>query len=220
MRLEPPSPRDRRDLQAVLAWLIGPLAVVFCAAILLVHHNGKSVWKLVADPTAALNANPLLGFFSNLGILGWCAGAAVALFAAWVLARSRAPRAVVQFHGFAGAFTALLLVDDFFLIHDELAQRYLHLPQNAVYAAYAILFIAFLAKYRRELLGRNPVLFVLAVSLLGFMAGIDAVSSGYPHIIGLAMCGSKLLGIFCWSGWLVANARRDLEAVRASSNAA
>jgi len=216
MDAQRPDSRDRRDNRRILIWLIAPLAAAFCAAILLVRHNGKSVWKLVSDPTAALHASPLLGFFSNIGILGWCTGAAVALFAAWVLARGRAPRPVVRFHLGAGLFTALLMVDDFFLIHDALAPRYLHLPQNAVYALYALAFAGFIATCRRELLTRNPALFALAVSLLGFMAGIDALVSGYSRYVSLAMSGSKLLGIACWSAWLVLNAQRDLEAARAS----
>ena len=216
MHLHEPGSRDWRANRRILLWLIAPLAVAFCAAILLVRHNGKPVWKLVSDPTAALHASPLLGFFSNLGILGWCAGAAVALFVAWVLARGGAPRPVVRFHLGAGLFTALLMVDDFFLIHDALAPRYLHLPQNAVYAIYALAFAGFIVTCRRELLARNPALFALAVGLLGFMAGIDAMVSGYSRYVSLAMSGSKFLGIACWSAWLILNAQRDLEATRTS----
>lgn len=216
MPFHEPGSRDWRANRRIFLRLIAPLAVAFCAAILLVRHNGKSVWKLVSDPTAALHASPLLGFFSNLGILGWCTGAAVALFAAWVLARGRAPRPVVRFHLGAGLFTALLMVDDFFLIHDALAPRYLHLSQNAVYAVYALAFAGFITSCRRELRARNPALFTIAVGLLGFMAGIDAMVSGYSRYVSLAMSGSKFLGIACWSAWLVLNAQRDLEAAQAS----
>ncbi|MBE2216081.1 MAG: hypothetical protein IAE82_19565 [Opitutaceae bacterium] len=205
-----PGTRDRRDLRLVLAGLIVPLGLMFCAALLVVRQNGKPVWKLLGDPTAVLHANPLLGFFSNLGILGWCAGASVALFAAAVLAGRQADRAIVRFYRIAGAFTALLMVDDFFLIHDDLAWRYLRLPQNAVYAVYGIFFAVFVARCRRELLARNPALFALAVGLLGFMAGIDTVAGGTSKMVSFAMCGSKLLGIFTWSAWLVLNARNDL----------
>ena len=205
-----PGTRDRRDLRLVLAGLMAPLGLMFCAALLVVRQNGKPVWKLVGDPTAVLHANPLLGFFSNLGILGWCAGASVALFAAAVLVARQADRAIVRFYHIAGAFTALLMVDDFFLIHDDLAWRYLRLPQNTVYAIYGVFFAAFVVRCRRELLARNPALFALGVGLLAFMAGIDAVASDYSKYIGLAMCGSKLLGIFIWSAWLVLNARNDL----------
>lgn len=209
----PESQRDRRETQHVVTRVILPLAVTFCAAVLVVHQLGRPVSRLMGDPTATLHANPLLGFFSNVGILGWCAGASVAVFAAWVAARRRGPRAAVQFHAGAGAFTTLLLVDDFFLVHDSLAPRYLHLPQNAVYAVYALVFASFLIRCRREIMARNPMLFLLAVGLLGFMAGIDAVVPGHSPLLSLAMSGSKLLGIFAWSAWLILNARRDLESL-------
>lgn len=209
--IESPSPRDRRDIQIVLVGLIAPVALGFVAAILLVRYNYKSVWKLVNDPMAALDAHPLLGVFSNIGILAWCAGATVALLSAWLLARAGAPREVVRFHVFGGGFTALLMVDDFFLIHDDLAQRYLNLSQEPVYALYAGIFATYLWTSRRELLARNPALLVLAVGLLGFMAGADVLNASRYKLVSLAMSGSKLLGIVTWAAFFTLAARRDLE---------
>lgn len=208
-----PGPRDRRDLRNIVIGVLVPLALAFAAAILLVHQQHKSVYKLVSDPAAAMRVNPLLGFFSNVGVLGWAAGAVVSAFSAWILARTRAAHAIVRFYLAASAFTTLLLLDDFFLIHDALAPRYLHLPQNAVYAAYALCFVAFVIGCRREILARNPALFVVAVGLLGFMAGLDAIRTGRTAWAALAMSGSKFLGIFAWSAWLIRSAQRDIQAV-------
>ena len=210
--LSPPGPRDRRDLRNIILGLLVPLALAFSASVLLVHSSHKPVYKLVSDPAAAMRVNPLVGFFSNLGVLGWAAGAVVALFAAWILARTRAPRGSVRFHIMGGSFTALLLLDDFFLFHDALAPRYLHVPQNVVYALYGLCFVAFVVTCRREIAARNPSLFVLAVGLLGFMAGLDAIWTGHAAWASLAMSGSKFLGIFAWSAWLIRSAQRDVEA--------
>lgn len=214
--LTAPSPRDRRDLRFVILWIIAPLALAFLAAVMLVRYQGKSVAKLLSDPAAALHTNPLLGFVSNIGILGWCAGATVALFAAWLLHRARQAPEAARFHVGAGLFTALLMADDFFLIHDALAPRYLHLPQNVVYALYCALFALFVVRCRHALLARNPALFAAAVALLGLMAGLDALLPGYSPLASLVMSGSKFLGIFTWSAWLILAARHDLESVRSA----
>lgn len=193
--------------------LLIPVAALFIAALFVVRYNGKPAAKLLADPTAELHASPLLGFFSNVGVIAWCAGASVAGFTAWSLWSTNARREVVRFHALAGAFTTVLLLDDFFMIHDDLAWRYLHLGQSHVYAVYIALFMGFLGICRREIMERNPALLVLSVGLLGFMAGADAVHlSGIPRL-GLAMSGSKLLGIFAWASWLILAARRDITSV-------
>lgn len=208
------TPADRRIVLRVALWLLAPLTFGFCAAILLVRHQGRSVWKLLSDPAAAIHVNPLLGVFSNIGILAWTTGAAIALFAACLLARARAPAERVHFHLGAGLFTTLLTLDDFFLIHDDLAQRYLGLHERVIYAAYALLFVVLVVRCRREILRHHPTLFLLACALLGFMATADAIDASDIRYVGLAMSGTKFLGIFTWTAWLAIAATRDLEAVR------
>jgi len=207
-----PGSRDWRELHRVLTRVVVPLALAFCVALLVVRHNGKSIWKLLGDPAAALHVNPLLGFFSNIGIIGWCAGASVGWFTTLILLRRRVAPATVRFHAGVAAFTTLLLLDDFFLIHDDLAQRYLGLSQNVVYAIYGVFFALLVVTRWREFATRNPALFVLAFGLLGFMAGIDAIFDGTTRLISVAMSGSKLLGIFAWSAWVTLAALRDIEA--------
>ena len=208
MNLPMPSSRDRREITLILAWLIMPLGLAFTTGVLLVHHARKPVWKILGDP---VHGNPLLGFFSNFGIVGWCAGASVALFSGWLLWRWRGPRDLVRFHFSAGAFTSVLMLDDFFLIHDALAPHYLGLGQNTVYALYAAMFVAFVATSRRHILARNPALFVLAVALLGLMVLLDALIQGSARELSVVMAGSKFLGIYAWTAWMVVTARRDLE---------
>ncbi len=194
--------------------MIAPLALVFALAVLVMRHSHKPVLKLISDPSAAMRVSPLLGFFSNVGVVGWCAGATVALFCGWLAWRWRAPREITRFHLFAGGFTALLMADDFFLIHDHLAPRYLGLHEVVIYAFYAGVFALFLVRCREHVLRRNPGLLVIAVGLLGIMAGTDALSSDHSRLVGLGMAGSKLLGIYTWTAWLCVAARRDLEALR------
>lgn len=212
--------RERRDTQLVVTWIVLPLALLFAATVLLVRFNRKPVWKLVADPNDGLGLHPLFGFFSNVGIIGWCAGAAVALFAAWMLHARRAPGEAVRFYVCLGGFTTLMMIDDFFMIHDALAPKYLGLPEDVTYSLYGALFVAMFAACRRAWLARNPALFALAFSMLGFTAGIDALPLEHPYVITLAMCASKLLGIFTWGAWLITSARRDLEVPAAAEHPA
>jgi len=96
-----------------------------------------------------MGVNPFLGFVSNLGVLVWCASAAVCLFS-WAVLRNRVDaRIFASFVFYAGLLSALLLVDDFFELHELVFPKYLHVPETFTYACYGFLAVALLFTFSR-----------------------------------------------------------------------
>jgi hypothetical protein len=55
---------------------------------------------------------------SNLGVIGWCAAAAMCLFCAGVLRKRDDPSERRNFLAASGCLMGLLLFDDLFLLHE------------------------------------------------------------------------------------------------------
>ena len=69
------------------------------------------------DPAAVHNANPFTGVLSNIGILFWCSAAAVCFFSAAIQVKEARVK-IVPFLLFSGLLTAVLLLDDLFMLHE------------------------------------------------------------------------------------------------------
>jgi len=84
------------------------------------------VGVLTRDVAATANIHPFAGMLSNLGVLLWCSSAVSCLFAG-VFAHQRKLRTISLFLLSSGLLTFVLLLDDLFLIHEDLAKRHLGL---------------------------------------------------------------------------------------------
>jgi hypothetical protein len=154
--------------------------------------------------------HPLAGILSNLGVLLWCASAAVCLFAALGL---RAPRSTAAFRFLlcSAALSAYLLIDDFFMVHEELAPRYLGLNDKAVVAALGAATCAYVLAFWRLIAQTQFAVLALALGLLGASAGMDALLWPWVEIGGLEFFiedGAKWLGIALWCSYYVRTAHQ------------
>lgn len=205
------------DLRSQMARTRSALLLVYGLAVLLVAAVGiigsttkATIADLMRDPVQSLGAPFYMGFASNVGILFWCATAAVCFFASAVLRRSEGRSEWSCFFTFAGVLTAILLVDDFFLVHDEIVPNYLfprkgwlHLNEKVVLAVYALVAMRFFWSCRRTILKKTDWL-LLAVAM-GFLAlSVIAERSFTKAFIPtkelrtLAEDGFKLMGIMGW----------------------
>lgn len=104
----------------------------------------EAAW-LLRDPNAYARAHPLTGALSTLTVWLWVASATVCLCAPAELAEIR------LLHS-AGALSLYMALDDAFQIHEDLAQRYLGLPEKAVLGLLALAIAAHLWQHRSALL--------------------------------------------------------------------
>jgi hypothetical protein len=183
-----------------------PVAV-FGGAVLLVAFVAASsrvvdrpVSYFTREPADALHAPAYVGALSNLGALLWMVGATASLLTWLVVSRSvRSPLL------WGGLLTALLLADDFFLLHDDYLPS-IGIPQRGANAAYFMLTVAYLVVFRDWLRARSGWMLLLAFGLLGLSAALDSAFRNQDALED----GVKLVGIVTWATFFVLTSVAEL----------
>ena len=169
--------------------------------------------EMTRDVTAIANINPLSGMLSNLGIILWCATAAVCFFAAANLRRIPGEESF-RFLLCAALLSTYLLFDDFFQFHETLAQRFLGLDEKLVYLALGIAAATHLIFFRRVIFRTRFGLLGLALGFLGTSVVMDEVTEALALPLGdweyFFEDGAKWLGIVCWFSYYIHTSHRLL----------
>ena len=164
--------------------------VFFGIVIALFATNGVKMAHLSRDPASLTGLPVHYGLLSNLGILIWTAGASIALFSSFLLPAGK-ERSLLRW---AGLLTFILIIDDFFLLHDSVFPGVLGLSENYLYGFYLLAFPLFFLLHARIILERTEFrilaigLFLLGVSLsmdLELLPGGIDVEDGFK-IAGMA----------------------------------
>lgn len=189
-----------------LALFVGTPLLLLLAAALVSLHAAIPIERFTRDPADLAMQHPLWGVLSNVGVLLWCVCASVCAFAGQSLRRreGRVTQRVRHLRA-AALLTVALLLDDLFMLHDELAGRYLDAGEPLVVALLAAAAVAYFWRYGRAILasGSGLLLFGLAcliASLLVDQAN-DAGLLGASAWAFFAEDAPKLLGIFAWCGY-------------------
>jgi hypothetical protein len=167
------------------------------------------LWLFVTDTNSLAGVSFYAGTLSNFGVLIWCATASICLLTAAVLPTSPTVRRMRYFLLGAGLLTALLMLDDLYMIHELVLPMILGVPENVTLAAYGVAALGLFWYYRR-LIYRNATTLLLASG--AFFAGsiaVDVLSelhllpSGavWDVLFPYAEEAFKLLGIAGWFGY-------------------
>lgn len=188
-----------------------PLGLLAVAAL----QTAVPIAYLTKDPLAVAElakgdcCSVYYGLLSNVGILMWCAATAVCLFTLLMCVSTRADPSDALFFAAAGLFTGWLMLDDFFLVHEEVLPAF-GIPQPLTYAVYAMLAGLYLALSWKKIVTHKLALFVVALTGLGASVLLDVVlhSESITHI--LLEDGAKLMGITAWAAFHIDAAYRVL----------
>lgn len=199
-------------LTALWVWL--PLGIVLALALLVTSQTDVTMRELTQDPTTVLDGPFYVGYVSNLGNVLWAAAAAICGFVALALPRG-APGGARRFFVWSGIFTGVLMIDDLFLLHDEVLPRYAGISGELYGFTYVASMAAYLVLFRRNLLAANYVLFGAALILFGISVVVDlgfsTLSDLVPgNLVLLVEDGAKLLGVGTWMAFFVATGREEL----------
>lgn len=181
----------------VLLTLVGSVLVVVAAPV-----TWNSIGDFTRDPITVGNLPLLAGLLSNLGALLWYAAAAICAFTAVLLKAAGRTGEVPSFLLASSALSALLLFDDFFLLHEALLRRYLGVPEGAVLGSLALILLGYLVGYGALLLRSDYLL--LGCALVSFAAStavdllldLRVLASG--EVMYLVEDAPKFLGIALW----------------------
>ncbi len=207
----------RRQL---LATFVPAGLLLFGLAILSLGY-GKDIGLLLREPSATAGLHPLTGLVSNLGVLLWAASASVCFFAGSLVRRADQATAA-GFMFFSGCLSAYLCLDDFFQIHEDLANRYFGIRERYVYLVLGMAVFVYLFRYRHLILRTHYSVLIISFMCLGASVVIDDIFEPFMQGLGqgriLIEDGTKWLGIAAWCSYqvrtaygLVAGERADLK---------
>ena len=146
---------------------------------------------LTREPQVALDGPSYAGVISNLGALAWMLGAVLACVG-WVSSPDIETREMFRAGTVIGS---ILLVDDFFLVHDVIASR-IGVADKLLPAAYFAAVVALLIRHRRALGPLASAGILAALCFLGTSAALDAL---FLHADQIEEDGLKFLGICTWA---------------------
>jgi hypothetical protein len=184
------------------------LIFMFLGALFSIALIKKSVDipELVSDVTIAAHVPFYYGALSQIGMIFWAAAVTVCFLTLIFLAKVHAlDPATKRFLLLATVFTFVLMIDDMFLFHDEIAEEYLGINEKLVMISYLILGVSFVYFNRSEILSSEYSILILALGLFAVSVFFDAIPehwyrstyalSKLEHIIE---DGSKFAAIVTW----------------------
>lgn len=198
-------------LQPAFIRLYAPLIVFLFVVALINLTTGIPLSHLTRDPISLGHLYPIEGIVSNIGVLLWGAAATICLFTTSIL-RRWGEEVNSRFLFFSGLLTLLLLVDDFFVLHEALRDYY-GISEKITYGVYLFLIGLYLVIFRHIILNKNVLLFIFAFAFLGLSGGLDVIQKSIMDIIPgyfLLEDGVKLLGIASWAGYFACTAIDNL----------
>jgi hypothetical protein len=164
-------------LWKILFFVYLPIALLFLlVGVLSRVTTNVSLAFLLRDITATAKLPFFTGLVSQFGLMLWSASLTICLFALVILNRQQGDfSASIRFLVYGTVLTAILALDDIFLLHEEVFPNYLHLDELLIYAAYMIAGVAFLLLNWREILSSEYALLLLALGLFATSIALDAI---------------------------------------------
>ncbi|MDA7903319.1 hypothetical protein N9B31_06610 [Mariniblastus sp.] len=199
-----------RRLVPVLCLVYVPILILLAALVAIYLVTDIPLRWFFIDPVAEFNSPMYIGSVSNLGVLLWGAAASVCIFGGWLAFNCKNQHETAWFLLCAGLVSMVLMLDDLFLLHEEVIEDHLFIPQQFVFAAYGVMVMVLIVRYRKTILESDYMLLFLAFVFFSISVGVDlfvepeefVIFGSFPgrHIIE---DGFKLLGIASWSVYLV-----------------
>ena len=178
-------------------------AVVFCAATLVVgaYMAGIAPLELLGDPASQFGFPVYGGVISKFSVSVLTLSAAITGFAAIFGTRKR-PRFAA-----AALLSAILAVDDQYMLHEYVGPKIIGVPEVAFFAFYAVVGLAIAWSIGRRLLLLRHAMLLLAGLGLALSIAIDLLLPMSAYTV-LAEELAKLGGLVVWLFyWAVAAAR-------------
>lgn len=214
-----PETAPRRPLGRFLAAIYTPAVVLLAVVTVISAVKGIPGATFMRDPVQVMGAPFYTGLVSNVGILIWCAGAVMALFAGATSPRTPERRELRRFLLWSGGLTVGVMIDDLFILHDKILPDIFHTYEQVFYFVYLPAAAAYIIRFRRLIFGPDLSLLILAAVFMGISLVMDQCTM-FEEIFGrmiipenfLIEDGAKLLSQVTWMGYL---ARRSADAVTA-----
>ncbi|MFN2382941.1 MAG: hypothetical protein ABR559_01600 [Gemmatimonadota bacterium] len=143
----------------------------------------------------------------------WTVTAAICLFSGWILWRLPGRRAPAGFLLVGAGISFVLLLDDFFLIHEWLLPQRFGFPEQGTFALYLALVLWYVMAFRQVILAAEPELLLLAGMLFAAALGLDILESlEFVPVRWFPEEACKLMGAATWCLFFARAAAREVRA--------
>lgn len=204
----PTNLRQQVKIVVLAFWLtIIPVSLIFIIFKLITK---LSINLLTRDPLVITNAHFYIGMISNIGILFWCAGAAICLFSYAIVKRNNLPRELTKFLLFSGLLTSFLTIDDLFMLHDVVFPEYLYINEYLIYVVYLGIVLSFFIKNLKFIKKTEFIILLAATGFFALSIIFDTLFAELPTFIDDIF---KLLGIITWFTYFSRLCLRELSSV-------
>lgn len=173
---------------------------------------GLDPFRLLVDPPTQFGQSFYIGAFSHIGVLAWWTAAACCALAAFVVRDRAVSDGPVAALACGAALSALLGLDDLFLLHERALPAHVGIPQNLIFVGYGAWTAVYLWRFRSFHMRMDTGLLITALMLLATSLMMDVLHLLPPeHKAGLVIeDGAKLLGA---TGWAMYHARAAYHAL-------
>ena len=161
---------------------------------------------ITRDPAAIAIHPAYYGALSNLGVLLWGASVTSCLLGALITKLLSDRWEIVSFFVAFGTLSAMLCLDDLFMLHENVLPKKLGIPEEVLFVLYAIALASMLLHFRKILFKTQPA--ILGASLLLF--ALSLFSDLVPMLASLPRDnlfaiedGSKFVAIFVWFSYFL-----------------
>lgn len=194
-----------RTIVLFITTSVSACTVLFCVGMLAVTSNELSIAQMMRDAATTAQIHPLYGLLSNLGILLWSVPASICLFVA-IAARPEITDRTFGFLLSSALISGWLMIDDWFLFHEDLARRYFGLEEKWILLLFMIVFLLYILKFRKVILNTTYSLLVTAIGLFSISILVDSVGGflnlSWKHVLFIEDA-LKWLGICFWCAYYV-----------------
>lgn len=171
-----------------------------------VSQQAVPVQVLTRDIFATTKVPVYTGILSNIGIFTWCVSFAVCVFTFFLLKPTNSQeRKIKAFIGLSGLLSLGMMIDDFFMLHEEVLPNLVGIPEKLVILALLSWVVFHLIYFRKVILKSTPFkLLGIALLLFAGSLGVDVLplevtySGNRSNLIFLVEDGSKLIAIATW----------------------
>ena len=162
------------------------------AFFMVIIWRGQPLANYVRDPAATFSFSPLAGIISHLGVFALLTAGTINVFAFFHANRDK------LFLLFAGLFSLVIAMDDFFMLHEEIIPYKIGIPEIYVMASYGLFFIVVCLMFRSSVIGLSHVGLYASLCLLLASVIVDLVLE-YSEKQAILEDSFKFIGLIVWS---------------------
>lgn len=162
-----------KKIARCILWAGVPALLFYGCALVGLQIAGLDLVEILRDPAQQNGQSSFLGFVSNIGVWLWVSSTAICFFSA-ITGGVEMKGGQRELLFLVGLFSAILAVDDFFMIHD----RYVN--EKFCYLAYAACAGVLLLRHYKVIIETEGFAFLLAGFLLALSILTDLTQNHLP----------------------------------------